>query len=102
MGVTHREIYYNIFKVSGSENDIKNVFLELNEKINAISFRDPTKLNPWRHFNKKRKLEDQDQDFIKNPRPVKKIILQPRITNARVRKGFFHCPYWRKIVSLIG
>jgi len=56
---------------------------ELNEKISAISFRDPTKLNPWRHFNKKRKLED-DQDFIKNPRPVKKIILQPRITNARV------------------
>ena len=60
---------------------------ELNEKINSISFRDPTKLNPWRHFNKKRKLED-DQDFIKNPRPVKKIILQPRITNTRVRKGF--------------
>jgi len=56
---------------------------ELNEKLNSISFRDPTKLNPWRHFNKKRKLED-DQDFIKNPRPVKKIILQPRITNTRV------------------
>ena len=65
----------------------KKTFSELNEKINSISFRDPTKLNPWRHFNKKRKLED-DQDFIKNPRPVKKIILQPRITNTRVRKGF--------------
>ena len=63
-------------------------FIELNEKINSISFRDPTKLNPWRHFNKKRKLED-DSSFIKNPRPVKKIILQPRITNARVRNEFY-------------
>ena len=77
----------------------KKTFSELNEKINSISFRDPTKLNPWRHFNKKRKLED-DQDFIKNPRPVKKIILQPRITNTRVRKGFhwFFLYYY----SLIG
>lgn len=69
---------------------IDQILSELNEKINSISFRDPTKLNPWRHFNKKRKLED-DQDFIKNPRPVKKIILQPRITNTRVRKGFHWC-----------